>query len=131
MERNALQHSGNGQGGTSAKQNWPEKCVAGRKRSQFSKDGSGLPPPEICVQEGFAEGSRSKELVEEPGSKPSSSDPANSSQISLHETSYGTLENAWPDRTIYHHDGTPILADLTKAMVDVIFLCFSGSGYLP
>ena len=34
-------------------------------------------------------------------------------------------------RIIYHHRGTEILADSAKAMVDMIFLCFPGFGYLP
>ena len=29
----------------------------------------------------------------------------------------------WQERTIYHHHVTAILIDLTKAMVDMIFLC--------
>ena len=38
----------------------------------------------------------------------------------------------WPqqDRTIYHHRGTQSLADPARAMVDMLFLCFPGLGYL-
>ena len=37
----------------------------------------------------------------------------------------------WQERTIYHHRGAQTLADPAKAMVDMIFLCFPGFGYLP
>ena len=45
----------------------------------------------------------------------------------------GVLQNTktWQERTIYHHRRAQILADPAKAMVDMIFLCFPGFGYLP
>ena len=37
----------------------------------------------------------------------------------------------WQERTIYHHRAAQILVDPAKAMVDMIFLCFSAFGCLP